>query len=185
MQVLLVCSRCIDAINAWIGRCVSWLVLAVVLISAGNAVSRKLFALSSNGFLEVQWYLFSAIFMLAAAYTLQQNAHIRIDVITGRLSHKTQAVVDIVCTLLFLFPVSFFMIKFGWPMFMTAWTTHEMSNNPGGLVRWPVYLLIPVGFTLLAAQGFSEIIKRLAFLTGQGPDPVSRATPEKSAGSLT
>lgn len=175
MQLLLALSRLIDAINARIGQAASWLVLVVVLISAGNAVVRKLFNISSNGLLEIQWYLFSAIFLLAAAYTLQKNEHIRIDLLVGKLSERGQAVVDIVGTLLFLMPVCYLLISFGWPMFIDAWNSGEMSSDAGGLVRWPVFLLIPVGFALLMAQGLSELIKRVAFLQGLIPNPVIKS----------
>nr|WP_305118901.1 TRAP transporter small permease subunit [Vogesella sp. AC12] len=168
-------SRLIDAINARIGQAASWLVLVVVLISAGNAVVRKLFNISSNGLLEIQWYLFSAIFLLAAAYTLQKNEHIRIDLLVGKLSERGQAVVDIVGTLLFLMPVCYLLISFGWPMFIDAWNSGEMSSDAGGLVRWPVFLLIPVGFALLMAQGLSELIKRVAFLQGLIPNPAIKS----------
>lgn len=175
MQLLLALSRLIDAINARIGQAASWLVLVVVLISAGNAVVRKLFNVSSNGLLEIQWYLFSAIFLLAAAYTLQKNEHIRIDLLVGKLSARGQAVVDIVGTLLFLMPVCYLLISFGWPMFLDAWNSGEMSSDAGGLVRWPVFLLIPVGFALLMAQGLSELIKRVAFLQGLIPNPAIKS----------
>lgn len=175
MQLLLALSRLIDAINARIGQAASWLVLVVVLISAGNAVVRKLFNISSNGLLEIQWYLFSAIFLLAAAYTLQKNEHIRIDLLVGKLSERGQAVVDIVGTLLFLMPVCYLLISFGWPMFLDAWNSGEMSSDAGGLVRWPVFLLIPTGFALLMAQGLSELIKRVAFLQGLIPNPAIKS----------
>lgn len=175
MQLLLALSRLIDAINARIGQAASWLVLVVVLISAGNAVVRKLFNISSNGLLEIQWYLFSAIFLLAAAYTLQKNEHIRIDLLVGKLSARGQAIVDIVGTLLFLMPVCYLLISFGWPMFLDAWNSGEMSSDAGGLVRWPVFLLIPVGFALLMAQGLSELIKRVAFLQGLIPNPAIKS----------
>lgn len=175
MQLLLALSRLIDAINARIGQAASWLVLVVVLISAGNAVVRKLFNISSNGLLEIQWYLFSAIFLLAAAYTLQKNEHIRIDLLVGKLSERGQAVVDIVGTLLFLMPVCYLLISFGWLMFLDAWNSGEMSSDAGGLVRWPVFLLIPVGFALLMAQGLSELIKRVAFLQGLIPNPAIKS----------
>lgn len=173
MQSLLALSRLIDAINARIGQASSWLVLVVVLISAGNAIVRKAFDISSNAFLEIQWYLFSAIFLLAAAYTLQKNEHIRIDLLSSKLSAKGRAIVDIICTLLFLIPTCVLLIMYGWPMFMNAFLTGEMSSDAGGLIRWPAFVLIPVGFALLLLQGVSEIIKRLAFLSGAGPDPLA------------
>ncbi|MFC3532199.1 TRAP transporter small permease subunit [Vogesella facilis] len=180
MQSLLALSRLIDAITARVGKAASWLVLVVVLISAGNAVVRKAFNISSNAFLEIQWYLFSAVFLLAAAYTLQKNEHIRIDLLNSKLSPRGRAVVDIVCTLLFLVPTCLLLIKFGWPMFLDAWVSGEMSSDAGGLIRWPAFLLIPLGFSLLLAQGISEIIKRLAFLAGQGVDPtIGKADPHQ------
>lgn len=175
MQLLLALSRLIDTINARIGQAASWLILIVVLISAGNAVIRKLFDISSNGFLEIQWYLFSATFMLAAAYTLQRNEHIRIDLFTSRLSPRGKAIVDIFGTVLFLMPICLLLIKFGWALFMDTYTTGEMSPDAGGLIRWPVFLLIPVGFSLLLAQGLSELIKRIAFLQGLIADPAIKS----------
>lgn len=180
MQSLLALSRLIDAITARVGKAASWLVLVVVLISAGNAIVRKAFNISSNAFLEIQWYLFSAVFLLAAAYTLQKNEHIRIDLLNSKLSPRGRAVVDIVCTLLFLVPTCLLLIKFGWPMFLDAWTSGEMSSDAGGLIRWPVFLLIPVGFSLLLAQAISEVIKRLAFLAGKAADPtIGKADPHQ------
>lgn len=176
MHSLLALSRLIDAINARVGRAASWLVLVVVLISAGNAVVRKAFDVSSNAFLEIQWYLFSAVFLLAAAYTLQKNEHIRIDLLASKLSKRGQAIIDIVGTLLFLSPVCVIVILYGWPMFMNAWSSGEMSSDAGGLIRWPVFLLIPVGFALLLAQGLSEVIKRIAFLQGLIADPSEKNT---------
>ncbi|BAK77247.1 tripartite ATP-independent periplasmic transporter DctQ component [Pseudogulbenkiania sp. NH8B] len=171
MHSLLALSRLIDGITARIGRSASWIVLIVVLISAGNAVIRKLFNVSSNAFLEIQWYLFSAMFLLAAAYTLQRNEHIRIDLLAGRLSKRGQAVLDIVCTVLFLLPMTSIIAWYGWPIFIDALRSGEMSSDPGGLIRWPILMLIPIGFTLLLLQGVSEIIKRVAFLQGLAPDP--------------
>ncbi|MCP9760815.1 TRAP transporter small permease subunit [Aquitalea sp. S1-19] len=175
MQSLLALSRLIDAINARIGQFASWIVLIVVLISAGNAVVRKTLHISSNGFLEIQWYLFSAMFLLGGAYTLQKNEHIRIDLLSSKLSRRAQAMLEIVCTVLFLFPMCYLIIAYGWPMFMDAWTSGEMSSDNGGLIRWPVILLIPIGFTLLMAQGLSEIIKRLGFIAGIAADPLDKA----------
>ena len=179
MHTLLALSRLIDAINASIGRSASWIVLIVVLISGGNAVVRKLFHVSSNGFLEIQWYLFSAMFLFAGAYTLQKNEHIRIDLLASKLSARGQALLDIVCTVLFLLPFSTLLVYYGWPMFMDAWTTGEMSADNGGLIRWPVLVLIPIGFTLLTLQGVSEIIKRVGFLAGIAPNPLDKAIDPK------
>jgi TRAP-type mannitol/chloroaromatic compound transport system permease small subunit len=167
-------SRFIDAMNEHIGKAVYWLVLVTVLISAGNAIVRKLFNWSSNAFLETQWYLFSAIFLLCAGYTLLRNEHVRIDVITGRLSTKAQTWIDILGTLLFLLPMAIMFVYLSWPVFVRTLTHNEVSTNAGGLMIWPARLLVPVGFTLLALQGLSELTKRVAFLAGKGPDPVKR-----------
>ncbi|MDP2707857.1 MAG: TRAP transporter small permease subunit [Burkholderiales bacterium] len=172
MKRLLALSRLIDALNERIGRLVYWLVLAAVLVSAGNAVFRYLFNLSSNAWLEIQWYLFSAVFLLCAGYTLLHNEHIRIDVIAGRLSKRAQTWIDIFGCVFFLLPMALIIMWLAWPVFMDAYTRHEISGDAGGLVRWPVKLLMPVGFLLLALQGMSELIKRIAFLLGLIPDPV-------------
>jgi TRAP-type mannitol/chloroaromatic compound transport system permease small subunit len=171
MQALLKLSGLIDRMNTLIGRSAVWLVLVAVLISAGNAVMRKAFNLSSNAFLEVQWYLFSAIFLLSAGYTLLRDEHVRIDLISSRCSPRTRAWIDIAGTLLFLLPMSLMLLRLSWPIFVDAWSSDEMSGNAGGLLRWPVKLLMPAGFSLLALQGTSELIKRIAYLAGRGPDP--------------
>jgi TRAP-type mannitol/chloroaromatic compound transport system permease small subunit len=145
---------------------VSWLVLAAVLVSAGNAVMRYSVNVSSNAWLEIQWYLFSAIFLLAAGWALLRNAHVRIDVITARLSPRARAWIDIIGTVLFLMPMALLIMYLAWAMFMQSYVGHEISSDAGGLVRWPVKLLIPVGFGLLVLQGASEIVKRIAFLRG-------------------
>ena len=170
MQVLLKFSKLIDRLNEHVGRSVYWLVLIAVLVSAANAIVRKLFNMSSNAFLELQWYLFSAIFLFCAGYALLHNAHVRIDVLTGRLSPKGQAWIDIFGTVFFLLPVAIFIMWLAWPVFMNAWTSQEMSSNAGGLIRWPVRLLVPLGFFLLSLQGISELIKRIAVLRGIIPD---------------
>jgi len=177
---LLSISRLIDALNARIGRALYWLVLATVLISAANAIVRKAFNYSSNGFLEVQWYLFSAIFLLGAGYTLLRNDHVRIDVIAGRLSRRTQAWIDILGTVFFLLPMAILLGWLSWPVFVETWTRNEVSTNAGGLIIWPARLLMPVGFFLLALQGISELIKRIAFLRGLIDDPTKKAV-EKTA----
>lgn len=174
MQALLKLSGLIDHINESIGRATTWLVLVVVVISAGNAVMRYTINWSSNGLLEIQWYLFSAIFLLCAAYVLKKNEHIRIDVIAGHLSPRAQNWIDVFGLLVFLLPMVILTLYLSWPVFMNAWDTGEGSPNPGGLVRWPVRLLLPVGFFLLLLQGVSELIKRLAFLAGDGPNPLDR-----------
>jgi TRAP-type mannitol/chloroaromatic compound transport system permease small subunit len=171
MQGLLRLSRAIDWLNEKVGKSVIWLVLAAVLISAGNASVRKAFDMSSNAWLEVQWYLFSAIFLLASGYTLLRNEHVRIDVLIHRLPKRGQILVDIFGLLLFLLPMAILICAEAWPLFTKALVMGEMSENAGGLIRWPVYMLLPAGFALLALQGISELIKRVAFLKGLAPDP--------------
>ena len=172
MPLLLQLSRLIDGLSEAVGRAAIWLVLIVVVISSGNAVSRFAFNMSSNGLLEVQWYLFSAIFLFCAAYVLKRNEHIRIDVIAGRLSERTQNWIDVFGILVFLLPMALIVAYLSWPVFMNAWTTGENSPNPGGLIRWPVRLMMPLGFLLLILQACSELIKRFAFLTGAAPNPL-------------
>ena len=172
MPLLLQLSRLIDGLSEAVGRAAIWLVLIVVVISSGNAVSRFAFNMSSNGLLEVQWYLFSAIFLFCAAYVLKRNEHIRIDVIAGRLSERTQNWIDVFGILVFLLPMALIVAYLSWPVFMNAWTTGENSPNPGGLIRWPVRLMMPLGFALLILQACSELIKRFAFLTGAAPNPL-------------
>jgi TRAP-type mannitol/chloroaromatic compound transport system permease small subunit len=171
VQALVRFSRLIDALNERVGRTVYWLVLAMVLISAGNAIVRKLFNMSSNAFLELQWYLFSAVFLLCAGFTLLRNEHVRIDVISSRLSKRAQTWIDILGTLFFLLPMAILLMWLSWPVFVDAYQRNEVSTNAGGLIIWPARLLVPVGFFLLVAQGVSELIKRIAFLRGLIPDP--------------
>lgn len=175
MQALLRLSRAIDWLSEKVGRSVLWLVLAAVLISAANAVVRKVFNYSSNAYLEVQWYLFSAIFLLCAGYVLKRNEHVRIDIISSRLSLRGQIWIDIIGLTLFLLPATLLIVWLSWPLFWGAYESGEMSQNAGGLIRWPVLLLLPVGFALLALQGVSELIKRVAFLRGLIDDPTRRA----------
>lgn len=170
MNLLLGLSRVIDRTNDLVGRAVYWLILLAVIISSGNAVIRYTLDRSSNAWLEVQWYLFSAVFLLAAGYTLLRNEHIRIDVVVGRFSRRTQAWIDVIGTALFLMPMAVLILWLSWPMFKLSYVSGEMSNNAGGLIRWPVKLLIPAGFLLLSLQGLSELIKRIAFLAGIIPD---------------
>ena len=174
MRILQRISAWIDWANDHIGRLVYWLVLAMVLISAGNAIIRKVFSMSSNAWLELQWYLFSAVFLLASGYTLLRNEHVRIDIVVGRLSARAQAWVEIFGTILFLLPMSLMLTWMSWPYFLRAYTENEQSGSAGGLMLWPARILLPVGFLLLSLQGVSELIKRIAFLTGHGPDPVKR-----------
>lgn len=167
MKALLALSRAIDALNERVGQFVLWLVLAATLVSAANAGMRYAFSMASNAWLELQWYLFAAIFLLAAGYTLKHNGHVRIDILYGRLSARARAWIDLLGALLFLLPFSLLLMWFSWPGFTGALQHGEMSPDAGGLLRWPVRLLIPLGFALLALQGISEIIKRVAFLRGQ------------------
>lgn len=173
MAPLLSLSRLIDMISTWVGKLTMWLILATTLISAGNALVRKIFNSSSNGLLEIQWYLFAAVFMLGAGYGLLKNSHVRIDFISTKLSDRTRNWVDVVGILAVLFPFCLISISLGWTFFAQALASGEMSQNAGGLIRWPAYALIPLGFALLMLQGVSELIKRLAFLTGNGPDVLS------------
>lgn len=172
MKALLTISRAIDAVNERIGRLLLWLVLVVVLVSAANATSRYLLNLASNAWLELQWYLFAAIFLGCAGYTFLHNEHIRIDVISSRLSRRTQLWIDILGTVFFLLPVSLYIMWLSWPIFMNAWTSGEVSNNAGGLIRWPARFMVPAGFFLLSLQGVSELIKRVAVLRGLIPDQI-------------
>ena len=174
MNALLKVSHAIDGLNGRIGRGMIWFVLAAVLVSAANAIVRKTFGMSSNAFLEAQWYMFSAIFLLCSPYTLQRNEHIRIDVIAGSLSRRAQTWIDIFGTVFFLLPMAMFITWLSWPVFMNAWNSNEISGSAGGLIRWPVRLLVPAGFLLLSLQGVSELIKRIAFLKGLIPDPLEK-----------
>ncbi|HWH42767.1 MAG TPA: TRAP transporter small permease subunit [Usitatibacter sp.] len=184
MQALLAVSRLIDRMNEHIGRAVYWLVLAAVLLSAGNAIVRKIFSVSSNAYLEAQWYLFSAVFLLCAGYTLLRNEHVRIDILVGKLSARAQAWVDIFGTVLFLLPMATLIMWLSWPYFVRAYTQNEISGSAGGLTIWPARLLLPVGFALLVLQGVSELIKRVAFVTGRGPDPIVRHDPAEAERAL-
>lgn len=173
MRVLLNISGLIDRCNNWIGRMIMWLVLVTVLISAANAVMRKAFNIGSNAFLEIQWYIFAAVFMLGAGYVMLKNAHVRIDFISSRLSKRTNAWIDAIGIVVFTIPLSLVMVELGWPLFARAWSSGEVSHNAGGLIRWPVLLLVPLGFSILILQSVSELIKRIAFLQGRIPEPFS------------
>ena len=175
MNMLLKISRLIDALNERLGRLILWLVLAAVLISAGNAIVRKAFNVGSNAFLEIQWYLFAAVFMLGVGYVLLKNAHVRIDFVSSRLSKRTNAVIDILGFVVFTIPLSLILIHLSWPLFVATWSSGEVSPNAGGLIRWPVVLLVPVGFSILLLQSVSELIKRSAFLAGALEEPFSDA----------
>ena len=174
MKALLGLSRAIDALNERIGQLVYWCVLITVLVSAANATSRYALNMASNAWLELQWYLFAAVFLLCAGYTLLHNEHIRIDVISGQLSRRGQMWIDVFGLVFFLLPMSLFIMGLSWPIFMNAWTSGEISGSAGGLIRWPARLLVPVGFFLLSLQGISELIKRIAYLRGLIDDPVER-----------
>ena len=183
MKYLLALSRLIDTVNRCLGRAVTWLILVVVVVSATNAVVRKFFNVSSNAWLELQWYMFGAIFLLCAGYTLLKNEHVRVDVVAQRLSRRTQIKIEIFGILFFLLPASVLIAYLSWFMFADSWITQEYSSNSGGLIRWPAKLLIPVGFFFLIAAGISHLIKCIAFLTGDGPDPMEKLS-EKSAEEL-
>jgi TRAP-type mannitol/chloroaromatic compound transport system permease small subunit len=169
MNRLLALARVIDALNERIGRAAMWLVLLATLISSGNAVMRYGFDLSSNAWLEVQWYLFALIFLLGAGYTLKHNGHVRIDILYGRFSPRLQAWVDLLGGLLLLLPLCGLMVWMGWGGFSDSLAVNETSPDAGGLLRWPIKFAIPVGFALLLLQGVAEVIKRAAFLTGHAP----------------
>jgi TRAP-type mannitol/chloroaromatic compound transport system permease small subunit len=177
MPFLLKISRLIDAFSDLIGKLAMWLILATTLISAGNAIVRKIFDTSSNAFLEIQWYLFAAVFMLGGGYAFLRNAHVRIDFVSSKFSARGRNWVDVIGIVVFLFPLCYMMATLAWPLFANAYESKEMSSNAGGLIRWPVFLLIPVGFAVLALQGVSELIKRIAFLTGNGPDALAHDGP--------
>jgi len=169
MSSLLRFSAFIDALNEWIGKAVAWLGLGAVLICTAAAAARYALNIGSNAWLEIQWYLNSAVFLLIAAWALKRNEHVRIDVIAGRLSARAQAWIDIVGTVFMLLPAVTIIAWYSWPSLVSSWEIREYSSDPGGLIRWPVRLLIPVAFTLLGLQGLSEVIKRVAFLRGQLP----------------
>lgn len=174
MTLLLKLSQLIDWLNERVGKGAFWLVLVMTAISSANAVVRFLFDYSSNGLLEIQWYLFAAIFLLCAPYTLQKNEHVRIDVISGRFSPRGLAIIDIIGSLFFLLPMVILVLWLSLPLIAESIKINEMSANAGGLLRWPVKILLPIGFTLLALQGISELIKRIAFLMGMINDPNSK-----------
>jgi TRAP-type mannitol/chloroaromatic compound transport system permease small subunit len=175
MTFLLGVSRSIDSVSERIGRLTAWLVLVTVLVSAGNAVSRKWFNMSSNGLLELQWYLFGVVFMLGAAWTMRTNEHVRVDVVSSRLRRSTRNWIELFGLLVFFFPFVLLHVYYSWPFFMISWQTQEWSTNPGGLIIWPAKLMVLLGFVLLTAQGVSEFIKRVAIVRGIIPDPAAEA----------
>ncbi len=173
MNAMLKVSQLIDGLNERVGRSLMWLVLAAVVISAVNAVIRKAFDTSSNAFLEIQWYLFAGFVLLGSAYTMLRQGHVKIDVIIGRFSKRTQIIVECLGIVLFLLPFVYKVISLVWPLVVRAYVSGEMSQNANGLIRWPVYALVPAGFALLGLQGLSELVKRVAFLMGVAPDPTA------------
>jgi TRAP-type mannitol/chloroaromatic compound transport system permease small subunit len=181
MKFLLKLSGLIDALSEHVGRAIMWLVLLAVLISAGNAIVRKAFRMGSNALLDMQWYLFSGVFLLGAGYAFLKNVHVRIDFLSSRLSERTRSWIDIVGILVFLAPLCWILIRMSWPLFVKAWQSGEMSQNAGGLIRWPVYLLLPVGMALLLLQSAAELIKRMAFLRGLIPDPFGHEKEQKDS----
>ncbi|CAM5791056.1 TRAP transporter small permease subunit [Castellaniella caeni] len=172
MKTLLKISGYIDALNTLVGRAVTWLVLIVALISAGNAVMRKVFNLSSNAWLELQWYLFGAIFLLAAGYTFLRNEHVRVDVLSQKLSERAQVYIEIFGVIFFLLPAACLVLWLSIPFFWESYLTHELSSNTEGLIRWPAKLLIPAGFALLILAGLSHLLKCIGFLRGQCGNPM-------------
>jgi len=180
VSALLQLSRLIDRLNELVGRAVAWLVLAAVLISALNAIVRKAFNTSSNAFLEIQWYLFAGVFLLAAGYTMLRQEHVKIDVILHRFSKRTQIKIEIFGIVAFLAPFVIAVVTLVWPLVVKAYVSGEMSQNAGGLIRWPVYAIVPAGFVLLGLQGISELVKRIGFLMGLCEDPTKRKQ-EKTA----
>jgi TRAP-type mannitol/chloroaromatic compound transport system permease small subunit len=174
VSALLGLSRWIDRLSEFVGRWLAWLVLAAVLVSAINASVRKAFNTSSNAYLEIQWYLFAAVFLCAAGYTMLRQEHVKIDVISGRLSKRAQIWIDIFGLALFVLPLVVNVIRLSWPLVVNAYVNHEYSQNAGGLIRWPVFAMLPLGFLLLGLQALSELIKRIAFLRGLIPDPTQK-----------
>jgi TRAP-type mannitol/chloroaromatic compound transport system permease small subunit len=171
VTLLLQLSRLIDALTERVGRAARWLILVTVLISAGNALARYALNVSSNAWLEIQWYLFAAVFLLCAGYALKHNQHVRVDVLASRFSPRTQAWIEIFGTLFFLLPMATLILWLSWPVFVDSWKSGEVSANANGLALWPARLLLPAGFALLVLQGLAELIKRAAFLRGLIPDP--------------
>lgn len=174
MRFLLRLSGAIDWLNAQVGRWVIWLILGSTVISGVNAMVRKAFNTSSNAYLEVQWYLFAAAFLLASGFTLLHGEHVKIDVVSSRLSKRKRIWIDVIGFAFFLTPMCLVILYFGIPFFLQGFRSGEMSNNAGGLIRWPVYLMMPAGFVLLLLQGLSELVKRIAFLRGLIPDPTEK-----------
>lgn len=178
MNMLLKLSRLIDKLNERTGKLVMWLVLITTLIATGNALAKYLLGEGSNAWLEAQWYGFGAMFLLGAGNTLRHNGHVRIDVIYQRFSAKGQALIDLLGGILFLLPVAILLTWLSWPLFAESWRIQEMSPDAGGLIRWPIKLILPLGFGLLLLQGISEIIKRIGVLTGDYALPTEKPAEE-------
>src|SRR3954470_21014691 len=166
MNHWLALSRGIDALNEKLGWIADWLVLLSCAISAANAFSRYAFSISSNAWLEIQWYMFGALVLLGASYTLKRNEHVRVDIVYSNISTRKQIWVDIIGGLLFLLPATLILAYLSWPVFYNSWMQGEVSTNAGGLLRWPIKIFLPIGFALLSLQGISELIKRAAMLSG-------------------
>ena len=175
MRSLLALSKFFDYIITRVGQMVIWLTLLMAVVSAGNAIYRKIFHSSSNAWLEIQWYLFGAVFLLAAGYTFLKNEHVRVDVLNSRLKERTQVIIDIIGVVFFILPACALIVYLSWPFFIHSYVSGEMSSNTGGLIRWPVKLLIPIGFSLMIMAGISHLIKCIAFLKGMAPNPLRRA----------
>lgn len=183
MSILKSLARCvetIDKISYSVGMSVKWLLLVVTLLSAGNAIIRKFFGISSNGLLEAQWYMYSAVFLLGGAYCLQKNSHVRIDFLSNRLGAKLRNLIDVVGITFILIPFCYYIITLSWELFAKSWIMQEMSGNAGGLIRWPVYLVIPVAFGLLMLQAWAELIKRMLFLLGFWSDSIQEEDSDES-----
>ncbi len=174
MRGLLAFSKLVDKFNTGVGWLMMWMILASTVISCVNAIVRKVFDVGSNAFLEVQWYLFAASFLLAAGYTLLNNEHVRIDVVSSRFTKRTQIWMDIVGFVVFLIPLCSAILWFSAPFFLNGLRSGEVSANAGGLILWPVYLMLPLGFAFLMLQAISELIKRFAFLQGLIDDPTAK-----------
>ncbi len=177
MHGLVALSRRIDAATSWIGRSVAWLVVVAAVVSAGNAIVRKVLHMSSNSWLEAQWWLFALVFLLAAPWTLSLNEHIRIDVVSSRFSQRTRSWIELVGHLFFLLPSAALLLYHSWHYFLTSWAQNEQSTNPGGLPQWPIKALIPAAFALLLLQGLSELVKRIAVMHGLLPEPATHHHP--------
>jgi TRAP-type mannitol/chloroaromatic compound transport system permease small subunit len=192
MKALLELSKLIDRISGGIGKLVGWLTLAMVLAAAFNALARYIDArqllgtqLSSNAFIDTQWYLFSLVFLLGASHALRNDAHVRVDVLSSRLSPRGRAWIDVAGIVLFLLPFSALLIWLSWPVVESSWRIGEQSPDPGGLPRYPIKLVLPIGFGLLMIQGLSELIKRGAYLTGVTTDPHSPLAPGDADGTVS